>query len=120
MFANLVNPIPIPVQKKNKGGRPLNSVWEDIQQEEHVGSEKFSASCKYCNSTWTHGEISKLDEHLSNYCRSALAAVVRKYMTKVMEQQDKSSKKKVYWKWSAMYWWILRLYRYSWKQNYTN
>jgi len=94
MSANLVNPIPIPVQKKNKGGRPLNSVWEDIQQGEHVGSGKFSASCKYCNSTWTRGEISKLEEHLSNYCRSAPAAVVRKYMTKVMERQDKPSKKR--------------------------
>jgi len=94
MSANLVNPIPIPVQKKNKGERPLNSVWEDIQQGEHDGSGKFSASCKYCNSTWTRGEISKLEEHLSNYCRSALAAVVRKYMTKVMERQDKPSKKR--------------------------
>lgn len=94
MSANLVNPIPIPAQKKNKGGRPLNSVWEDIQQGESVGSGKFSASCKFCNSTWTRGEISKLEEHLSNYCKHAPAAVVRKYMTKVMERQDKPSKKR--------------------------
>jgi hypothetical protein len=93
MSDNLVN---LPFQKKNKGGRPPNGIWEDINKGESVGSGKFAASCKYCNTSWTRGEVSKLEEHLSNHCQEAPAAVVRKYMSKVMERQDKSksSKKK--------------------------
>lgn len=81
--------------KKNKGGRPLNSIWDDINRGTSVGSGKFAASCKYCNVTWPRGEISRLEEHLSNHCERAPATVVRKYMTKVMERQDKSKKRKV-------------------------
>ena len=40
------------------------------------------------------GEVSKLEEHLSNHCKGAPANVVRKYMTKVLERQDKSTKKR--------------------------
>src|SRR4051812_9294240 len=87
-------PFPFPLKKKNKGGRPLNSIWEDIQQGDSVGSGKFSASCKYCDVQWKRDEVSKLEEHLSNYCVKAPATVVRKYMTKVMERQDKASKKR--------------------------
>ncbi|GET63390.1 hypothetical protein RIR_jg2673.t1 [Rhizophagus irregularis DAOM 181602=DAOM 197198] len=67
-----------PIKKKNRGGRPPNSIWEDINKGEAV--------------------VLKLKEHLSNYCPDAPAAVVRRYMTKVMEQQDKfkSSKKRKY------------------------
>ncbi|GET66223.1 ribonuclease H-like domain-containing protein [Rhizophagus irregularis DAOM 181602=DAOM 197198] len=87
-----------PIKKKNRGGRPPNSIWEDINKGEAVGSGKFAASCKYCKNTWSHGEVSKLEEHLSNHCPDAPAAVVRRYMTKVMERQDKSksSKKRKY------------------------
>ncbi|GET52819.1 ribonuclease H-like domain-containing protein [Rhizophagus irregularis DAOM 181602=DAOM 197198] len=87
-----------PIKKKNRGGRPLNSIWEDINKGEAVGSGKFAASCKYCKNTWSRGEVSKLEEHLSNHCPDAPAAVVRRYMTKVMERQDKSksSKKRKY------------------------
>jgi hypothetical protein len=83
-----------PIQKKNKGGRPPNSIWEDINKGEAVGSGKFAASCKYCKNTWSRSKVSKLEEHLSNYCSDAPAAVVRRYMTKVMERQDKSKSSK--------------------------
>ncbi|GBC40013.2 hypothetical protein RIR_jg7524.t1 [Rhizophagus irregularis DAOM 181602=DAOM 197198] len=65
-----------PIKKKNRGSRPPNSIWKDINKGEAVGSDKFAASCKYY----------------------APAAVVRRYITKVMEQQDKSksSKKRKY------------------------
>ncbi|GET54651.1 ribonuclease H-like domain-containing protein [Rhizophagus irregularis DAOM 181602=DAOM 197198] len=87
-----------PIKKKNREGQPPNSIWKDINKGEAVGSGKFAASCKYCKNTWSRGEVSKLEEHLSNYCPDAPAAVVRKYMTKVMERQDKSksSKKRKY------------------------
>ena len=54
---------------------------------------KFSASCKYCEEAWNCEEVSKLEEHLSNHCKDAPANVIRKYMTKVLECQDKSTKK---------------------------
>ncbi|GBC23186.2 ribonuclease H-like domain-containing protein [Rhizophagus irregularis DAOM 181602=DAOM 197198] len=65
-----------PIKKKNRGGQPPNSIWEDINKGEAVSSGKFAASCKYY----------------------APAAVIRRYMTKVMERQDKSksSKKRKY------------------------
>ncbi|CAB4494411.1 unnamed protein product [Rhizophagus irregularis] len=86
-----------PIKKKNRGGRPPNSIWEDINKGEAVGSGKFATSCKYCKNTWSRNEVSKLEEHLSNHCPDA-PAVVRKYMTKVIERQDKSksSKKRKY------------------------
>lgn len=84
----------LPAPKKNKGGRPFNDIWEDINRGDSVGSGKFSASCKYCDTRWTRGEISKLEEHLSNHCQGAPATVVRKYMTRVIERQDKPSKNK--------------------------
>src|SRR3954454_13124817 len=83
-----------PIQKKNKGGRPPNSIWEDINKGEAVGFGKFAASCKYYKNIWLRGEVLKLEEHLSNHCPDALAAVVRRYMTKVMEWQDKSKSSK--------------------------
>ncbi|CAB4404517.1 unnamed protein product [Rhizophagus irregularis] len=67
-----------PIKKKNRGGRPPNSIWEDINKGEAVGSGKFAASCKYCKNTWSRGEVSKLEEHLSNHCPDAPAAVVRR------------------------------------------
>ncbi len=82
-----------PIQKK-KGGRPLSSIWDDINKGESVGSGKYSASCKYCISTWKRGDISKLEEHLANHCQEAPATTVRKYMTKVLERQDRPSKKR--------------------------
>jgi hypothetical protein len=81
-------------QKKNRGGRPPHTIWEDINKGEPVGSGKFAASCKYCDITWSRGEVSKLEDHLSNHCQRAPAIVVRKYMTKVMERQDKSKPSK--------------------------
>jgi hypothetical protein len=86
--------LPTPLPKKNKGGRPFNDIWEDINRGKSIGSGKFAASCKYCNTQWTRGEISKLEGHLSNHCQEAPAAVVRKYMTRVIERQDKPSKKR--------------------------
>ena len=50
--------------------------------------------CKYCEKSWNRGEISKLEEHLSNHCQGAPADVVRKYMSKILERQDKSTKKR--------------------------
>jgi hypothetical protein len=86
--------LPDPIPKKNKGGRPLNSIWEDIDRGESIGSGKLSTSCRYCNTQWTRGEVSKLEEHLSNHCPRVPANVVRKYMSKVIERQDKPSKKR--------------------------
>ena len=80
--------------QKNKGGRPLGTIWEDINQGQSVALGKFSASCKYCEEVWNRGEVSKLEEHLSNHCKGASANVVRKYMTKVLKRQDKSTKKR--------------------------
>lgn len=96
MFTELADePIPIQnIQKKNKGGRPLNGIWDDINKGNPVGSGKFAASCKYCDTEWTRGDVSKLEEHLANHCQRAPATVVRKYMTKVMERQDKLPSKK--------------------------
>ena len=91
MSNSLADPIP----KKNKGGRPQNCIWEDITKGISVGSGKFAASCKYCDTTWPRGEVSRLEEHLSNHCQGAPAAVVRKYLTKVMERQDKTKKRKI-------------------------
>ena len=69
---------------KKKGGQPPGTIWEDIQQGESVASGKFSATCKYCRVTWTRGVISKLEQHLSNYCPEASESVVRKYITKII------------------------------------
>ena len=80
--------------QKHKGGRPLGEVWEDINQGQAVAPGKFSASCKYCEKIWKRGEISKLEEHLSNHCQKAPPDIVRKYMTKILERQDKASKKR--------------------------
>jgi len=85
--------LPVP-DKKHKGGRPINSIWEDINKGDSVGSGKFSAACKYCGTSWKRGEIAKLEEHLSNHCKDAPAAIVRKYMSKIMERQDKATKKR--------------------------
>lgn len=79
--------------KKNRG-RPLSSIWEDITKGNHVGSGKFQATCKYCNYSWTRGEVSKLEEHLANHCSEAPASTVRRYLTKVLEREDKVSKKR--------------------------
>jgi len=81
-------------KQKNKGGRPLGTIWEDINQGQAVAPGKFAASCKYCEVTWKRGEVSKLEEHLSNHCKGAPANVVRKYMTRVLERQDNSTKRR--------------------------
>ena len=80
--------------QKNRGGRPLNSIWEDIQQGASVAPGKFAATCKYCGASWSRGEIPKLEQHLSNHCSEAPGSVVRKYMTKILERSDKPSKKR--------------------------
>ncbi|PKB92262.1 hypothetical protein RhiirA5_445347 [Rhizophagus irregularis] len=53
---------------KNKGGRPPSSIWEDITRGNH--------------------------EHLANHCSEAPALTVRKYLTKVLEREDKINKKR--------------------------
>ncbi|GET52904.1 ribonuclease H-like domain-containing protein [Rhizophagus irregularis DAOM 181602=DAOM 197198] len=67
-----------PIKNKNRGGQPPNSIWEDINKGEAVGSGKFAASCKYCKNTWSRDKVSKLEEHLSNHCPDAPVAVVRR------------------------------------------
>jgi hypothetical protein len=86
--------VPAVPKQKNKGGRPLSTIWEDINQGQVIALGKFSASCKYCEITWKRGELSKLEEHLSNHCKRAPADIVRKYMYKILERQDKSNKKR--------------------------
>ena len=80
--------------KKKRGGRPLGSIWEDIQQGEPVAPGKFSATCKYCGAHWTRGDIPKLEQHLSNHCPEAPGSIVRMYMTKIIERKDKPSKQR--------------------------
>jgi hypothetical protein len=78
---------------KNKG-RPLSSVWDEITRGNHVGSGKYQVTCNYCNTTWSRGDVSKLEEHLANHCFEAPASIVRKYLNKVLEREDKVSKKR--------------------------
>ena len=86
MSNNLVNSS---VQIKHKGDQPPNAIWEDINKEDSISYGKFATSCKYCNVSWPHGEVSRLEKHLLNHCQEALAEVIRKYMAKIMELQDK-------------------------------
>ena len=79
---------------KNKGGRPSSSIWEDITRGTQVAPGKYQATCKYCSTTWTRGELSKLEEHLANHCPEAPGGIVRKYLTKILEREDKSNKKR--------------------------
>src|SRR2546429_4908277 len=79
MILDSENPIP---NQKNKGGRLLKTIWENINQGQSVISNKFSVLCKYCEEIWNCEEVSKLEEYLSNYCKSALANIIRKYITK--------------------------------------
>ena len=81
-------------KNKRKVRRPLSIIWEDITKGDHVGSEKYQATCKYCNFSWPRGDISKLEEHLANHCSEASVSTVRKYLTKVLEREDKASKKR--------------------------
>ena len=87
--------VPTVPKQKHKGRRPLSTIWDDINQGQTVAPGKFSASYKYCETTWKHGELSKLEEHLSNHCKSAPADIVRKYMHKILERQDKNKKRKL-------------------------
>ncbi|GET65305.1 ribonuclease H-like domain-containing protein [Rhizophagus irregularis DAOM 181602=DAOM 197198] len=48
-----------PIKKKNRGGWPPNSIWEDINKGEA-----------------SRDEVSKLEEHLSNHCPDTSAAVI--------------------------------------------
>ena len=79
---------------QKKGGRLLNSIWKDIQQEASVTFKKFATTCKYCGASWLCGKISKFKQHFSNYCEEVLGSVVRKYMTKILERSDKLFKKR--------------------------
>ena len=81
-------------KNKNKGGRPPSSIWDNITKGQHVGSGKYHATCKYCNSSWARGDVSKLEEHLANHCSEAPAPIVRKYLAKVLEREDKANKKR--------------------------
>jgi len=81
-------------KNKNRGGRPLSSIWEDITRGSHVGSGKYQVTCKYCNFSWSRGDVSKLEEHLANHCSEAPASVVRRYLSKVLEREDKTNKKR--------------------------
>lgn len=92
-------------KNKNRGGRPLSSIWkditrgsssiwEDITRGSHVGSGKYQATCKYCNFSWPRGDVSKLEGHLANHCSEAPASVVRRYLSKVLEREDKTNKKR--------------------------
>jgi hypothetical protein len=82
--------------KKNKyrGGKPLGSIWEDITRGSNVGSGKYQAICKYCSFFWSRGDVSKLEEHLANHYSEAPASVIRRYLSKVLEWEDKANKKR--------------------------
>ena len=84
-------------KNKNKGGRPPSSTWEDAIRGNPVGSGKYHATCKYCNFSWLRGDISKLEEHFANYCSEAPGPIVRKYLNKILEREDKVNKKKNCW-----------------------
>ena len=72
---------PTSISKKNRRRQPLNSIWEDIEQGESIGSGKFLASCKFCSCVWKCSKISRLEEHLANHCEKAPPEIIRKYMT---------------------------------------
>ena len=38
-------------KNKNKGERPPISIWDNITKGQHIGSGKYHATCKYCNSS---------------------------------------------------------------------
>ena len=82
------------IPSKNKGGRPANPIWDDIIKGVSVGFGKFQATCKFCKETWTRGEVSKLEEHLANHCSEAPGSIVRKYLARLLEREDKGSKKR--------------------------
>ncbi|CAJ0837947.1 13555_t:CDS:2, partial [Entrophospora sp. SA101] len=67
---------------------------QNVNKGDSVGSGKFNASCKYCTSKWTRGEVAKLEEHLANHCSKAPATIVRKYLSIVLERKDKAPIKK--------------------------
>ncbi|CAB4407407.1 unnamed protein product [Rhizophagus irregularis] len=81
-------------KNKNRGGRPLSSIWEDITRGSHVSSGKYQATCKYCNFSWPRGDVSKLEGHLTNHCSEAPVSVVRRYLSKVLEREGKTNKKR--------------------------
>src|SRR3954447_19228760 len=81
-------------KNKNRGGRPLNPILEDITRGSHVDSGKYQATCKYCNFSWSREDVSKLEEHLANHCSEAPASVIRTYLSKVLEREDKTNKKR--------------------------
>ena len=81
-------------KNKNKGGRPPSSTWEDAIRGNPVGSGKYHATCKYCNFSWSRGDISKLEEHFANHCSEAPGPIVRKYLNKILEREDKVNKKR--------------------------
>ena len=96
-FLNQIELLPLNQEKeksKNKGGRPPNSIWDDISRGESVGSGKFKATCNFCKKTWPCGEVSKLEEHLANHCPEAPGSTVRKYLGKLLEREDKPNKKR--------------------------
>ena len=81
-------------KNKRKAERPLSSIWEDITKGDHVDLGKYQATCKYCNFSWPWGDVSKLKKHFANHCSEAPVSTVRKYLTKVLEHEDKASKKR--------------------------
>ena len=81
-------------KNKKKSGRPPSSVWADITKGNHIGSGKYEATCKYCNFSWPRGDVSKLEEHLANHCSEAPVSVVRNYLTKILEREDKVNKRR--------------------------
>ena len=81
-------------KNKNKGGRPLNSIWEDINRGNSIGSGKFQVTCKYCSYFWPRGDVSRLEEHLANHCSEAPPAIIRKYLNQILEREDKVAKKR--------------------------
>ncbi|EXX71684.1 hypothetical protein RhiirA5_437993 [Rhizophagus irregularis] len=81
-------------KNKSKGGRPPSSIWKDAIRGNPVSSGKYHATCKSCNFSWSQGNISKLEEHFANYCSEAPGSIVRKYLNKILEREDKVNKKR--------------------------
>uniref|UniRef100_U9SMB5 Uncharacterized protein n=1 Tax=Rhizophagus irregularis (strain DAOM 181602 / DAOM 197198 / MUCL 43194) TaxID=747089 RepID=U9SMB5_RHIID len=71
-------------KNKSKGGRPPSSIWKDAIRGNPVSSGKYHATY----------DISKLEEHFANHCSEAPGSIVRKYLNKILEREDKVNKKR--------------------------
>jgi len=67
-------------------GRPFSDVWEYMRKGAQLSRGHYSATCKYCNSTWKHGKPQALRQHLANHCKDC-PQEVSQYFARVVGQK---------------------------------